>query len=139
MSDPLALCKHRFVYDPSADEVVCENGCGLAAPTYHIRVPGGANDQSAIVSPGMIGGGLGTDLNENIKEQRLLRGLNRFVEGSDDSDFWVTLTEALASRGVPPEQIALNCAFLRKVRGQLTREVASELRNIVKYGLGIIL
>jgi hypothetical protein len=154
MMQPIESCKHAWIADFGAGEIVCTL-CGFAIPLYAPKAPKSPDNQSGIVSPGMLGAGLGTDLDRSLAEIRngndgdegdghggegaRLLSLRRLFNGHEDPKFWITLTQTLKDRGIPEARIAMITGSLRKEISRMRREDAEEIREIVRLSLGVSL
>jgi hypothetical protein len=156
IADPIATCVHHWIYDVEFGEAVCQR-CGLAIPAWNRPHPTAPDDQSQIVSPGLVGGGLGTDLDESVRElnghstdgeereedggrshRRLLQGaLRRVFDGSQDESFWISLTEQLRQRGMDETRVALACATLRRQIARMRRKDMQTIKELVAQAWGI--
>lgn len=142
----LEECRHRWIADFGAGEIVCTL-CGFVIPLYAPRAPRSPDDQSAIVSPGMVGGGLGSDIERSLTELNgndgdgsdgtKLLSLKRLFLGNDNSQFWMSLTETLRDRGLPEVRIAMISDFLRGEIARMRREDVEQLKEIVRLALGV--
>jgi hypothetical protein len=156
IADPIAACAHSWLYDVEGGELICQR-CGLAIPAWVRPHPAAPDDQSQIVSPGMVGGGLGTDLDQSVRELnghsaaggereedggrghgRLLQGaLRRVFDGRDES-FWIGLTEKLREeKGWDEARVAIACAALRRQIAQMRRRDMQVIRERVAQAWGI--
>jgi len=156
IADPIATCTHQLLYDVERGEVVCQL-CGWTIPAWVRQHPAAPDDQSQIVSPGLVGGGLGTDLDESVRElnghstdgeereedggrshRRLLQGaLRRVFDGSKDEAFWIELTEKLRERGWDETRTALACALLRKQIARMRRKDMETIKELVRQAWGL--
>jgi hypothetical protein len=156
MDDPVAACAHSWLYDVEGGELLCQR-CGLVFPAWVRPHPTAPDDRSQIVSPGMIGAGLGTDLNESVRELnghsaaggereedggrghgRLLQGaLRRVFDGSRDEAFWIGVSERLREKGWDETRTALACAALRREIARMRRKDMQVLRELVNQAWGI--
>jgi hypothetical protein len=155
MDDPIAACTHDLIYDVEFAEAVCQL-CGLAFPAWVRPHPTAPDDRSQIVSPGMVGGGLGTDLDENLRElnghsaggereedggrshSRLLQGaLRRVFDGSRDEAFWIGVSERLREKGWDETRTALACAALRREIARMRRKDMQVIKELVREAWGI--
>ncbi len=132
----LATCRHRFVFDPEASEIVCERGCGWAVRVYEeralVHAPGGRK----LSSPSVRDGNLGSDENQVIRDLRkgvrdpatgktahLLSGALRFFPRTPSSD--EDLVEELSNRlhgKISDTDLAAIAQIYRKVLRKLERE-----------------
>ena len=127
-------CLHLVGFIQRGSMLICAD-CGAEFPLLTSgRAPKGPDEKSAIVSAGMVGGGLGTDMNNAIQETGLFNGKYRWSEEGDDKIFWIRTTEHLKGLGWSEERIAMACAYLRKHARDTARK---ELRQLAYYAWGL--
>jgi hypothetical protein len=129
-------CKHRFVFDWESSEMVCERGCGWSVPIFERKEMVYASAGARLSSPSVANNGLGTDIDQSIRELRhgtidpetgarvyMLSGALRFLGGSHsgDEDLVVELSDRLHGK-ISDSNLAALAAIFRKALRQYEKE-----------------
>jgi hypothetical protein len=135
-SDVLQSCRHRFIFDESTGEVLCENGCGWAVGAYEQKERIYASDARKLSSPSVRDRNLGSDQNDVIRDLRravkdpetgktkhILSGALRFFPNNSNRD--EDLVEELSNRlhgNVSDSELAAIAQIFRQELRSLERE-----------------
>jgi hypothetical protein len=145
-SQPTAVlesCKHRFVFDWESSEMVCERGCGWSVPIFERKEMVYASAGARLSSPSVANNGLGTDIDQSIRELRhgaidpetgtrvyMLSGGLRFLGGSrsGNEDLIIELSNRLHGRVSDSDLAAIAAVFRKDLANMEKRKRKEALR-----------